>query len=46
MNSYKAIKRNHLDRAIQIIYEEYSIPTVLNEEIKVKNSQINMAEFQ
>ncbi len=46
MNSYKAIKRNHLDRAIQIINEEYSIPTVLNEEIKVKNSQINMAEFQ
>ncbi|EOP22864.1 MULTISPECIES: phage regulatory protein [Bacillus] len=46
VNSYKAIKRNHLDRAIQIINEEYSIPTVLNEEIKVKNSQINMAEFQ
>ena len=46
MNSYKAIKRHHLDRAIQIINEEYSIPTVLNEEITVKNSQINMADIQ
>ncbi|KAA0804494.1 phage regulatory protein [Bacillus sp. JAS102] len=46
VNSYKAIKRHHLDRAIQIINEEYSIPTVLNEEITVKNSQINMAEIQ
>ena len=36
VNSYKAIKRYHLDRAIQIINEEYSIPTVLNEEITVK----------
>lgn len=46
VNSYKAIKRNHLDRAIQMINEEYSIPTVLNEEITVKNSQINMADIQ
>ena len=46
VNSYKAIKRHHLDRAIQIINEEYSIPTVLNEEITVKNSQINMADIQ
>ena len=36
VNSYKAIKRYHLDRAIQMINEEYSIPTVLNEEITVK----------
>ncbi|MEI4651357.1 ORF6C domain-containing protein [Bacillus cereus] len=46
VNSYKAIKRHHLDRAIQMINEEYSIPTVLNEEIIVKNSQINMAAIQ
>ncbi|CJC82046.1 Uncharacterised protein [Streptococcus pneumoniae] len=29
-----------------MINEEYSIPTVLNEEITVKNSQINMADIQ
>lgn len=46
MNSYKAIKRHHLDRAIQIINEEYSIPIVLDEEITATNAQINMAEVQ
>lgn len=46
VNSYKAIKRHHLNRAIQMINEEYSIPTVLNEEITIKNGQINMAEIQ
>jgi len=46
VNSYKAIKRHHLDRAIQIINEEYSIPTVLDEEIIATNAQINMAEVQ
>ncbi|HDR7363166.1 TPA: ORF6C domain-containing protein [Bacillus toyonensis] len=46
VNSYKAIKRHHLDRAIQIINEEYSIPTVLDEEITAKNAQINMTEVQ
>ncbi|MGH1093084.1 ORF6C domain-containing protein [Bacillus mycoides] len=46
VNSYKAIKRHHLDRAIQIINEEYSIPTVLDEEITATNAQINMAEVQ
>ncbi|EEL73122.1 phage regulatory protein [Bacillus cereus] len=46
VNSYKAIKRHHLDRAIQIINEEYSIPTVLDEEITSTNAQINMAEIQ
>lgn len=46
VNSYKAIKRHHLDRAIQIINEEYSIPTVLDEEITATNAQMNMAEVQ
>ncbi|OJE45061.1 antirepressor [Bacillus proteolyticus] len=46
VNSYKAIKRHHLDRAIQIINEEYSIPTVLDEEITATNAQINMTEVQ
>ncbi|HDR7393849.1 Rha family transcriptional regulator [Bacillus toyonensis] len=46
VNSYKAIKRHHLDRAIQIINEEYSIPIVLEEEIIATNAQINMAEVQ
>ncbi|PES74698.1 phage regulatory protein [Bacillus cereus] len=46
VNSYKAIKRHHLDRAIQIINEEYSIPIVLDEEITATNSQINMMEVQ
>ncbi|MGF9991530.1 ORF6C domain-containing protein [Bacillus mycoides] len=46
VNSYKAIKRHHLDRAIQIINEEYSIPIVLDEEITAANAQINMAEVQ
>lgn len=46
VNSYKAIKRHHLDRAIQIINEEYSIPIVLDEEITATNAQINMAEVQ
>nr|MBS9407614.1 ORF6C domain-containing protein [Streptococcus oralis] len=44
VNSYKAIKRHHLDRAIQIINEEYSVPTILDEEIMTTNAQINMAE--
>ncbi|PGC59248.1 phage regulatory protein [Bacillus toyonensis] len=46
VNSYKAIKRHHLERAIQIINEEYSIPIVLEEEITATNAQINMAEVQ
>lgn len=46
VNSYKAIKRHHLDRAIQIINEEYSVPTILDEEITTANAQINMAEVQ
>ncbi|MEG7934954.1 ORF6C domain-containing protein [Bacillus mobilis] len=46
VNSYKAIKRHHLDRAIQIINEEYSVPTILDEEITTVNAQINMAEVQ
>ncbi|WP_025148758.1 ORF6C domain-containing protein [Bacillus sp. H1a] len=46
VNSYKAIKRHHLDRAIQIINEEYSVPTILDEEITATNAQINMAEVQ
>ncbi|MCP9280664.1 ORF6C domain-containing protein [Bacillus wiedmannii] len=46
VNSYKAIKRHHLDRAIQIINEEYSVPTILDEEIMTTNAQINMAEVQ
>ncbi|MGE7881666.1 ORF6C domain-containing protein [Bacillus sp. NPDC094077] len=46
VNSYKAIKRHHLDRAIQIINQEYSIPTVLDEEITVTNAQINITEVQ
>ncbi|PEC73827.1 phage regulatory protein [Bacillus thuringiensis] len=46
VNSYKAIKRHHLDRAIQIINEEYSIPIVLDEDITAANAQINMAEVQ
>lgn len=46
VNSYKAIKRHHLDRAIQIINQEYSIPTILDEEITTVNAQINMAEVQ
>ncbi|MEC2662517.1 ORF6C domain-containing protein, partial [Bacillus cereus] len=33
ISSYKAIKRHHLDRAIQIINEEYSLPIILEEEI-------------
>ncbi|PEJ20458.1 phage regulatory protein [Bacillus toyonensis] len=44
VNSYKAIKRHHLDRAIQIINEEYSVPTILDEEIAATNAQIHMAE--
>ena len=46
VNSYKAIKRHHLDRAIQIINEEYTVPTILDEEITATNAQINMAEVQ
>ncbi|PFB12655.1 phage regulatory protein [Bacillus cereus] len=46
ISSYKAIKRHHLDRAIQIINEEYSIPIVLDEEITAINAQINMTEVQ
>ncbi|ASN69618.1 phage regulatory protein [Bacillus paranthracis] len=46
ISSYKAIKRHHLDRAIQIINEEYSLPTILEEEITATNAQINMAEVQ
>ncbi|MGE6365170.1 Rha family transcriptional regulator [Bacillus paramycoides] len=46
VNSYKAIKRHHLDRAIQIINEEYSIPIVLDEDITATNAQISMAEVQ
>ncbi|HDR7708570.1 TPA: ORF6C domain-containing protein [Bacillus cereus] len=46
INSYKAIKRHHLDRAIQIINEEYSLPIILEEEITATNAQINMAEVQ
>ncbi|MEC2735037.1 ORF6C domain-containing protein [Bacillus cereus] len=46
ISSYKAIKRHHLDRAIQIINEEYSLPIILEEEITATNSQINMAEVQ
>ncbi|MDR4971648.1 ORF6C domain-containing protein [Bacillus toyonensis] len=46
VNSYKAIKRHHLDRAIQIINEEYSVPTILDEEIAATNAQIHMAEVQ
>ncbi|MES5893095.1 ORF6C domain-containing protein [Bacillus cereus group sp. RP43] len=46
VNSYKAIKRNRLERAIQIINEDYSIPTVLEEEITVKNLQLHMVEVQ
>ncbi|CDN36889.1 ORF6C domain-containing protein [Bacillus thuringiensis] len=46
VNSYKAIERHHLDRAIQIINEEYSIPTILDEEITATNAQLNMAEVQ
>ncbi|MED3484981.1 ORF6C domain-containing protein [Bacillus toyonensis] len=38
VNSYKAIKRHHLDRAIQIINEEYSVPTILDEEIAATNA--------
>ncbi|MGV8103237.1 phage regulatory protein, partial [Bacillus thuringiensis] len=45
-SSYKAIKRHHLDRAIQIINEEYSLPIILEEEITATNAQINMAEVQ
>ncbi|MEC3079084.1 Rha family transcriptional regulator, partial [Bacillus tropicus] len=44
ISSYKAIKRHHLDRAIQIINEEYSLPIILEEEITATNAQINMAE--
>ncbi|HHT7153977.1 TPA: ORF6C domain-containing protein [Bacillus cereus] len=46
ISSYKAIKRHHLDRAIQIINEEYSLPIILEEEITAINAQINMAEVQ
>lgn len=46
VNSYKAIKRNQLEGAIQIINEDYSIPTVLEEEITVKNLQLHMVEVQ
>lgn len=46
ISSYKAIKRHHLDRAIQIINEEYSLPTILDEEITATNAQINMTEVQ
>ncbi|HFK1427502.1 MULTISPECIES: Rha family transcriptional regulator [Bacillus cereus group] len=46
ISSYKAIKRHHLDRAIQIINEEYSLPIILEEEITATNAQINMAEVQ
>ncbi|MEC2600495.1 ORF6C domain-containing protein [Bacillus cereus] len=46
ISSYKAIKRHHLDRAIQIINEEYTLPIILEEEITFANSQINMAEVQ
>ncbi|PFB05040.1 phage regulatory protein [Bacillus anthracis] len=46
ISSYKAIKRHHLDRAIQIINQEYSIPTILDEEITAINAQLNMAEVQ
>ncbi|HDR7791057.1 ORF6C domain-containing protein [Bacillus cereus group sp. Bc252] len=46
ISSYKAIKRHHLDRAIQIINEEYSLPIILEEEITATNTQINMAEVQ
>lgn len=46
ISSYKAIKRHHLDRAIQIINEEYSLPIILEEEITATNAQINMAEIQ
>ncbi|MCQ6285841.1 Rha family transcriptional regulator [Bacillus cereus] len=46
ISSYKAIKRHHLDRAIQIINEEYSLPIILEEEIRATNAQINMAEVQ
>ncbi|MFJ7558345.1 Rha family transcriptional regulator [Bacillus thuringiensis] len=46
ISSYKAIKRHHLDRAIQIINEEYSLPIILEEEIIATNAQINMAEVQ
>ncbi|PGA51072.1 phage regulatory protein [Bacillus toyonensis] len=46
VNSYKAIKRHHLDRAIQIINEEYSVPTILDEEIAATNAQIHMTEVQ
>ncbi|PFY54918.1 phage regulatory protein [Bacillus toyonensis] len=46
VNSYKAIKRHHLDRTIQIINEEYSVPTILDEEIAATNAQIHMAEVQ
>lgn len=44
ISSYKAIKRHHLDRAIQIINEEYAVPTILDEEITATNAQINMME--
>ncbi|PGH85793.1 hypothetical protein CN899_08125 [Bacillus thuringiensis] len=46
VNSYKAIKRHHLHRAIQIINEEYSIPIVLDEAVSTMNAQINMAEIK
>ena len=46
ISSYKAIKRHHLDRTIQIINEEYSLPIILEEEITATNAQINMAEVQ
>ncbi|HFK1409191.1 TPA: Rha family transcriptional regulator [Bacillus cereus] len=46
ISSYKAIKRHHLDRAIQIINEEYSLPIILEEAITATNAQINMAEVQ
>jgi len=46
ISSYKAIKRHHLERAIQIINEEYSLPIILEEEITATNAQINMAEVQ
>lgn len=41
VNSYKAIKRNQCDLAIQII-NNYELPMALEEEIRMSNSQVTM----
>lgn len=44
VNSYKAIKRKYMDRAISIIMN-YKVPFILSDEIRMKNTQVAFKEI-